>query len=99
MTRTYQQIKAEIEKLTKEAEAQREVEVQTVLADIRAKVAEYGFTDRDVFGRKRNAGAAKGQGVQPKYRDPKSGLTWSGRGRAPLWIRDAKNRDRFLIKD
>ncbi|RRA24062.1 hypothetical protein DF038_07040 [Burkholderia cepacia] len=22
---------------------------------------------------------------------------WSGRGRAPLWIRDAKSRDRFLI--
>ncbi|RBB35975.1 hypothetical protein DPV79_26880 [Burkholderia reimsis] len=28
---------------------------------------------------------------------PKTGETWSGRGRAPLWIHDAKNRDRFLI--
>ncbi|MBR8256809.1 H-NS histone family protein [Burkholderia ambifaria] len=35
--------------------------------------------------------------AEPKYQNPKTGETWSGRGRAPLWIRDAKNRDRFLI--
>jgi DNA-binding protein H-NS len=32
-----------------------------------------------------------------KYRDPKTGSTWSGHGRAPAWIAAAKNRDRFLI--
>jgi hypothetical protein len=31
------------------------------------------------------------------YRDPKSGATWSGRGRAPAWLSGAKNRTRFLI--
>jgi len=31
------------------------------------------------------------------YRDPKSGATWSGCGRAPAWIADAKDRSRFLI--
>lgn len=31
-----------------------------------------------------------------KYRDPKSGATWSGRGRAPAWIASAKDRTRFL---
>jgi hypothetical protein len=25
----------------------------------------------------------------------RSGDTWSGRGRAPKWIQDAKNRDKF----
>lgn len=35
--------------------------------------------------------------IAPKYRNPKTGETWSGMGRAPVWIRDAKNRDRFLI--
>jgi DNA-binding protein H-NS len=34
----------------------------------------------------------------PKYRDPASGATWSGRGHAPSWIKDAANRDEFLIK-
>ncbi|WP_408220049.1 H-NS histone family protein [Paraburkholderia dilworthii] len=33
----------------------------------------------------------------PKYRDPKSGATWSGRGRAPAWLSGAKDRSRFLI--
>jgi DNA-binding protein H-NS len=33
----------------------------------------------------------------PKYREPKSGVTWSGFGRAPAWITEAKDRDKFLI--
>lgn len=40
----------------------------------------------------------KGQrkGPQPAmYRDPKSGATWSGRGRAPAWL--GANRSKFLI--
>jgi hypothetical protein len=32
-----------------------------------------------------------------KYRDPKTGATWTGHGRAPSWIASAKNRDRFLV--
>jgi DNA-binding protein H-NS len=36
--------------------------------------------------------------VAPKYRDPESGVTWTGRGMAPVWIRDAEDRTRFLIK-
>ncbi len=35
----------------------------------------------------------------PKYRDPKSGATWSGRGRAPAWLSGAKDRSKFLIVD
>lgn len=32
----------------------------------------------------------------PKYRDPVSGNTWSGKGKIPQWI-NGKNRDDFLI--
>ncbi|MDI7066411.1 H-NS family nucleoid-associated regulatory protein, partial [Klebsiella pneumoniae] len=32
-----------------------------------------------------------------KYRDPKSGATWTGHDRAPGWIASAKNRDKFLV--
>ncbi|HDR9377078.1 TPA: H-NS histone family protein, partial [Burkholderia multivorans] len=35
--------------------------------------------------------------LPPKYRNPKTGETWSGRGRAPAWL--GKNRTRFLIAD
>jgi DNA-binding protein H-NS len=38
------------------------------------------------------------RGVQPaKYRDPKTGAEWSGRGRAPGWLAGAKDRSKFLI--
>ncbi|MFM0324836.1 H-NS family nucleoid-associated regulatory protein [Caballeronia glebae] len=33
-----------------------------------------------------------------KYRDPKSGATWSGRGPAPKWLASAKDRNKFLIE-
>jgi DNA-binding protein H-NS len=44
--------------------------------------------------------ASKGQrkGAQPaKYLDPKTGATWSGRGRAPAWLAAVKDRTRFLV--
>lgn len=34
----------------------------------------------------------------PKYRDPETGATWSGRGRAPAWLADVKDRTTFLIE-
>ena len=34
--------------------------------------------------------------VAPKYRDPATGKTWTGRGRAPTWL-DGKDRAQFLI--
>jgi DNA-binding protein H-NS len=37
----------------------------------------------------------KRQPAPPMYRDPQTGATWSGRGRAPNWI--GENRDEFLI--
>jgi DNA-binding protein H-NS len=45
------------------------------------------------------ATSAKG-GLQTgvaKYRDPKTGKTWTGRGKPPLWIVGAKDRTPFLI--
>jgi len=35
--------------------------------------------------------------VPAKYMDLKTGATWSGRGRAPAWIANAKNRTHLLI--
>ena len=46
------------------------------------------------------AAAHRGQrtGPQPaKFRDPKSGATWSGRGPAPAWLAGAKDRSKFAV--
>ncbi|MFL9959945.1 H-NS histone family protein [Paraburkholderia sediminicola] len=52
------------------------------------------------FRRKAPAPAASATPAKPapKYRDPKTGATWSGHARPPAWIRDAKDRSVFLIE-
>jgi len=35
--------------------------------------------------------------TSPKYLHPKTGATWTGHGRAPAWIAEAKDRSKFLI--
>ncbi|KWF30223.1 H-NS histone family protein [Burkholderia pseudomultivorans] len=97
-TKNYKDLKEQLAKLEQETEAARIAEMEAVIAEIRAKVAEYGITPEQIFGRTR---AGKGKTASPvaaKYQNPKTGETWSGRGRAPAWIKDVKNRDRFLIK-
>jgi DNA-binding protein H-NS len=95
---TCRELKAQIVELEEQAAAARSDEFQEVLEDIRAKVAIYGFTERDVFGRGRPRRGDGGWGAAPaKCRDPKTGATWSGRGRAPNWIKDVRNLDQFLI--
>ncbi|WP_175691773.1 H-NS histone family protein [Burkholderia anthina] len=99
-TKNYKDLKEQLAKLEAETEAARVAELEAVLADIREKVTEYGITPDQVFGRKRaNSGKkAAAPTTAAKYQNPKTGETWSGRGRAPAWIKDAKNRDRFLIQ-
>ncbi|NPT34236.1 H-NS family nucleoid-associated regulatory protein [Paraburkholderia xenovorans] len=48
--------------------------------------------------KKAKSAGAYVRGPQPAmYQDPKSGATWSGRGRAPAWLAGAKDRSKFLI--
>ena len=47
---------------------------------------------------KAKSGKAAAKAKLPaKYRDPKTGATWSGWARPPLWIKDVKDRSKFLI--
>ncbi|WP_414442379.1 H-NS family nucleoid-associated regulatory protein [Burkholderia sp. 22PA0106] len=99
MAENYKALKAQLDSLQERAEAARVAELERVITQVRELVAEYGITSEQIFGRKRGPKVAKEPAViEAKYQNPKTGETWSGRGRAPLWIRDAKNRDRFLIK-
>ena len=44
---------------------------------------------------------ARAQGVKPKYRDPKTNETWSGRGRMASWLKSkqdaGENIEKYLI--
>ena len=75
----------------------RQNELANTVAKVKALVVEFGLTAQDIFGKSaaKPAGASKNP-VAPKYRDPSTGQTWTGRGKAPKWI-DGKDRAQFAI--
>lgn len=98
--KSYADIKAQISRLEKEASLARQKELNEVVASIREKMEVYGLTIADLGlkgGRAKGKLGAKRPAGVPKYRDPKSGKTWTGHGKPPNWISGSKNRDVFLI--
>src|SRR5213594_808534 len=105
--KTYSAIQAEIAKLEKQAQALRKTEVAGVIAKIKEAIVAYALTAADL-GLVRGAKAARTGAAKSgkktsttigvaKYRDPKTGKTWTGRGKPPAWIAGVKNRDAYLI--
>lgn len=100
---------AEQEQLGKEIEKLRAQQRKEAISSIKADIKRFDIKPEEIFssakpGRKRKAKTA-GKGrrkaastVSPKYRDPETGKTWSGRGREPVWMR-GKNRDDYLIQN
>lgn len=105
---TLEQIQAKLKKLQAQAEALLARKSQAAIDEIRSLMEKHGLTAADIdtpaAGKKRgpkpiakSVGIAKTSAVQ--YQDPKTGATWSGRGRAPGWIAKARDRSRFLVGD
>jgi DNA-binding protein H-NS len=96
---TYKELKAQAEALLQQAEAARLAEIAAVVVEIQAKMKEYGITLDDLKGRTKKTPSRVA--VAAKYRNPASGESWSGRGRAPRWLTDelgkGHSRDEFLI--
>jgi DNA-binding protein H-NS len=94
---SYKQLTAQLEKLHKEVAAAREKEVAQAIADIKQKIAEYDLTAEELgFTTQRKPARKAAAASVAKYRNTKTGETWSGRGRSPGWLA-GKNRERFLI--
>lgn len=64
------------------------------LSTVRQLCAEHGIA-ADEIEPKRKPRAA-GAIVPPKYRDPATGATWTGRGKPPKWI-EGRDRESLLI--
>ena len=92
---TIAQLIAQKEALEAQIEAARKAENTAVIAQVKALVAEHGLTSQDIFGGAKRGRKASGS-VAPKYKDPISGATWTGRGKAPKWI-EGKDRAQFAI--
>jgi len=103
---TLEQIQAKLKKLQAQAEALLVKKSQAAIDEIRSLMEKHGLTAADIdapaAGKKRgpkpvakSVRGAKTSAVQ--YQDPRTGATWSGRGRAPGWIAKARDRSRFLV--
>ncbi len=92
---TVAQLLAQKAALEAQIDAARKAENSEAIAQVKALVAEHGLTQQDIFGGAKRGPKASGS-VAPKYKDPISGATWSGRGKAPKWI-DEKEKLNYLI--
>jgi DNA-binding protein H-NS len=103
---TLERVQAQIAKLQAQAEALVVKQSSGVIAKIRDIMEKHGLTTADIeahIGGSKKRGrkpgvkvAAKSSASVAKYRDPKSGATWTGHGRAPVWIANVKDRSKFL---
>ncbi len=98
MTTSYKELLAQREALEQAIAQARKNEISSAVAKVRELVAEFGLTAQDIFpGRAAKSGAPKATSkVVAKYRDPATGQTWTGRGKAPKWI-EGKDRASFVI--
>ena len=76
--------------LDRQISAIRTAERSRAFSDVRMLMAQHGLAVADVSGARSAShnGAAKtvGKKVAPKYRDPGTGATWTGRGLKPKWM-------------
>lgn len=99
MTTSYKELLKQREALEQQISEARRRELSDAVAQVRSLVAEYGLTAQDVFPAGRSssrAASTSGTKVAPKYRNPATGQTWTGRGKAPKWIQN-ENREQFAI--
>ena len=94
---TYKELLKQLEDLEQQINEARTRELADAVAKVRNLIAEYGLTADDVFPPVRaRASSNAGAKVAPKYRDPATGQTWTGRGKPPKWIAD-QDREKFAI--
>lgn len=95
---TYKELLEQQKQLQVQISEVRAREVSDVISRIRQLADEYQLSPYEIFPATRSLTrkTVLTSVVAPKYRDPVSGATWSGRGKPPNWIK-GKNREEFLI--
>jgi DNA-binding protein H-NS len=96
----YEELRAKAAEILAQAEQVKADEKAQAMEACRAMIQSYGITAKDLGLDKTvkvKSGPKPGQKVVPKYRDPLSGATWSGRGKTPKWINGAADRSQYAI--
>jgi DNA-binding protein H-NS len=101
---TYSELMSQAQALLAQAEQVRKQERASVIAEIRAKMAEYGLTvedlERGASARKATIGKSK---AAAKYQGPNGELWSGGPGRKPEWVKAVvaagQSLDQYLIQN
>ena len=97
---TYKELLEKKAALDAEIETVRRAEMGAAIERARALVADFQMTERDIFGGSRSSASSSATKVRKaiavKYRNPATGESWTGRGKAPKWI-DGQERSQYLI--
>lgn len=99
---SYSELMAQAQTLMAQAEQARKDELASVIADIKAKMKQFGISVADLGGAAgaKKAGKSKSTAA-PKYRGPNGELWAGGPGRKPEWVRavlaSGKSVDDYLI--
>ncbi|MEF7613621.1 H-NS histone family protein [Aquincola sp. MAHUQ-54] len=103
MTTDLKALLAQREELERQIRDMQSSQRTEAIAKIRELMAENGLSLADLNAKSATpkASSVAGSKVAPKYRDPESGSTWTGRGLQPKWLKSAveagKKPEDFLI--
>ena len=94
---TLKELLAQQQALDQQIAALKAQETAAAISKALEIIAEYELTAEEVIGAAKGAKVArKASGkVAPKYRNPQTGDTWTGRGRAPKWV--VGDKTQYLI--
>jgi DNA-binding protein H-NS len=90
------------ELLAQKAELERQIadtqraERADAIAQVRHLMSQHGLDMADITGRTGAAPRGLTAKVAPKFRDPATGQTWSGRGLQPNWLKAAMSSGKPL---
>jgi DNA-binding protein H-NS len=91
----------------RQREAKRESGKKELVEEFRARAEALGLSLEELAAGPPKTGRPSGKGPPTpspavKYRNPETGETWSGRGRAPKWLtlaeRQGRGREEFAAK-
>ncbi|KVG73584.1 H-NS histone [Burkholderia ubonensis] len=90
--KTYSELLEQFDQLKRDIDVAREREAQLIAQRVMDLLAANGVNVQDLL---HGRGSDRRRGA-PKYWNPETGATWSGRGRMPTWL-IGQDLQRFLI--
>lgn len=107
----YRDLMNQMANLQKQLDAARQIESRSAIETCKQLIGEFDLTAVDLgFVKTQQIASKKVKPAEktfvptkpkmvypPKYQDPASGKTWSGRGLTPRWING--DRDEYLIRE